>query len=196
MKIIIEVSARHIHIEKNHVERLFGKGHKLTPIKDLSQPGQFAAKETVTLSGPKGEMKNVRILGPERNQTQVEISETDCFKLGIKPAVRLSGDLLGTSGVVMKGPLGEVELKEGVIVAERHVHMSQKDADKIKVKNGDRVMVDIDGIRDLLYENIPVRVSEKFETRLHLDTDEANAAFIQSGDTGELIINQKKWTGK
>lgn len=194
MKIIIEVSARHTHLKRDHVEKLFGEEHQHTPIKDLSQPGQFAAKEAVTVVGPKGEIEGVRILGPEREETQVEVSETDCFKLGIKPVVRISGDIKGTPGATLKGPKGEVELSEGVIVAERHIHMSDKDAEKLGLKTGDRVMVDIDGVRDLLFENTVVRVSDEFETRLHLDTDEANAAFVKNGDEGTLIIDKKKWT--
>jgi len=196
MKITIEVSARHMHISKHDLEELFGPDYQLTPVKDLSQPGQFASKELVNLVGPKGNIDGVRILGPEREQTQIEISETDCFNLGIKPIVRLSGNLEGTSGVALEGPHGVTAIEEGVIVAERHIHMHTSDAKKLGLKNGDRVMVDIDGIRDLLFENIPLRVSDDYATRLHLDTDEANAAFVQNGDQGELIIDRKKWTDK
>lgn len=196
MKIHIEVSARHIHLSKTDVLRLFGENYQFQPIKDLSQPGQYAAKETVTLVGPKSKIEGVRILGPERDQTQVEISETDCFKLGVQPMVRLSGDLKGTPGIKIEGPAGSVELKEGVIVAERHIHMSTADAKALGLENGSRVMVDIDGIRDLLYENVPVRVSDKYFTRMHLDTDEGNAAYVQTGETGELIVDRKKWTEK
>jgi len=189
MKIPIEVSARHIHLSKPHAEILFGPDHKFKILKELSQPGQFACVETVKIVGPKGEIDNVRYLGPFRERTQVEISETDARKLGIDPPLRLSGDLEGSAGVKVIGPKGAVDLKEGVIIALRHIHMDTKTAEKLGLKNLDKVKVDINGIRDLIFENVTVRVRDDFKLSMHLDTDEANAAGIdEKNHFGELII--------
>ncbi len=188
MKIPIEISARHIHLSKPHAQVLFGAGHEFKVLKELSQPGQFAYVETVKLVGPKGEIDNVRYLGPFRARTQVEISETDARKLGIDPPFRRSGDLTGSAGVKIVGPKGEVDLKEGVIIALRHIHMDPITAEKLGVKDGDRVKVDVDGVRDLVFENVIVRVRDDFKLSMHLDTDEANAAGIdEENHFGELI---------
>ncbi len=189
MKIPIEVSARHIHLSKPHAEVLFGVGYEFKVLKELSQSGQFAYAETVKLVGPKGEIDNTRYLGPFRAQTQVEVSETGARKLGIDPPFRRSGDLAGSAGVKIVGPKGEVDLKEGVIIALRHIHMDPKTAEKLGLKNLDKVKVDVDGVRDLIFENVIVRVDPNFKLSMHLDTDEANAAGIdEENHWGKLII--------
>jgi putative phosphotransacetylase len=190
MIISIEISAHHVHLSKEDAEKLFGAGFELTKYKNLSQIGQFAANEEVKLVGPKGELKNVRILGPYRKETQVEVSETEARQLGITPPVRESGSLEGTPGVKIVGPKGEIDLKRGVISALRHIHLDPVTAKKLGVKNGDRVKVDTGGTRDLLFENVLVRIDESFRPNMHIDTDEANAAGIdQNNKTGEIIVN-------
>lgn len=189
MQVPIEISARHIHLSKPDLEILFGSGFELTKFRDLSQTGQFAANEIVKLVGLKGELDGVRILGPVRAQTQVEVSETEARHLGLTPPVRDSGNLDGTPGIKIVGPKGEVELKSGVILALRHIHIDPEIAAKIKVKNGDRVKVDTIGPRDLLFENVLVRVDPSFKLAMHIDTDEANAAGIDANNhLGKIII--------
>lgn len=189
MKIPIEISARHIHLSKPHAEVLFGVGHEFKILKELSQTGQFAHEETIRLVGPKGEIDKVRYLGPFREKTQVEISETGARKLGIDPPFRRSGDLKGSSGLKVVGPKGEIILEEGVIIALRHVHMNPDTAEKLGLKNLDKVNVDINGVRDLIFENVIVRVRDDFKLSMHLDTDEANAAGInEDNHYGELIL--------
>lgn len=172
----IEVSGRHLHLSRQDLDLLFGKDYALTIIKDLSQPGQFAANETVTLIGPKGILEKVRILGPVRKATQVEISLTDSYKLGVKPVIRESGDIENTPGAVIAGPNGVVKLDKGIIVAKRHIHMTPPDAEKYGVTDKQIVGTEIDGARKLIFYNVVVRVSKDFKLDLHLDTDEANAA--------------------
>lgn len=189
MKVPIEISARHIHLSKPDLEKLFGVGFELKKYKDLSQPGQFAAEETVKLVGPRGEVDNIRILGPCRKETQVEVSETEARQLGINPPVRDSGNLDGTPGAKIIGPKGEVILKQGVILALRHIHIDPETAAELKIKNYDRIKVDTSGMRDLLFENVLVRVSPDFRLTMHIDTDEANAAGIDGENhEGEIII--------
>lgn len=188
MKIPIEISARHIHLSKEDADILFGKNYEFKILKNLSQTGQFAYKEVVKLIGLKGEVDKVRYLGPFRDKTQVEISETDARKLGIDPPVRASGDLAGSAGLKIVGPVGEVEIKEGAIIALRHLHMDPETAKKFGVKDGGKVKVDINGIRDLIFEAVLVRVHPEFRLALHIDTDEANAAGIdEKNHFGELI---------
>lgn len=176
-KFIVETSARHLHVTKEDLETLFGKGAALTNKKDLSQPGQFACVERVDVVGPKNTLKNVTILGPERSATQVEVSATDARTLGLPAVVRESGDIAGTPGCKLVGPAGEVELKEGVIVAKRHIHMTPADAQAFGVSDKETVWVDIDTPdRKLSFGDVVVRVSDKFALAMHLDTDEANAA--------------------
>lgn len=182
----IEVSARHVHLSEADADTLFGKGYAFRTLKDLSQTGQFAAAETVKLKGPRNEITDVRYLGPFRKQTQVEISKTDARWLGISAPVRLSGNLTGSGNVDLIGPKGTVHLEEGVIIAERHVHAGTEDAERIGLRNSDLVSVDIEGIRDLLFESVPVRVHPSFRLAFHIDTDEANAAGVQMGDKGIL----------
>ncbi|KLO25066.1 MULTISPECIES: phosphate propanoyltransferase [unclassified Marinitoga] len=181
--IIVGVSNRHVHLSKEDLEVLFGEGYELHPIKDLKQPGQYAAEEVVTLVGPKGKIERVRVLGPVRKETQIEISQTDAFKLGVKPPVRDSGDLDGTPGIKIVGPKGEVETKKGLILAKRHIHMLPEDAEKYNVKDKDLVYVAIEkGDRKLIFGDVLIRVSPKYALEFHVDTDEANAALIKTGD--------------
>ena len=183
----IAVSARHIHLTRDAVEALFGPGATLTPLRPLSQPGQFACKETLTIVGPRRSIEGVRILGPERRDCQVEISRTDEFHLGIDAPVRSSGDVAGSPGVTLIGPAGSLTLTEGVICARRHIHMHPDDATRFAVHDGDVVDVAIDSEgRDLVFGDVQVRVSSKFQLEMHIDTDEANAAQLEPGVAGQL----------
>jgi putative phosphotransacetylase len=183
----VGVSNRHIHLSSEHLRQLFGDGYELNILKPLSQPGQFAAEETVTLSGPKAEISRVRILGPVRKQTQIEISRTDAYKLGIDPPVRDSGDLEGTPGLKVLGPKGEVVLERGVIIAGRHIHFHPDEAEEFGVKDGQKVSIRTFGERAVIFENVLVRVHPAYALDCHLDTDEANAAGLQNGDHVQLI---------
>ncbi len=187
-KVPVGISNRHVHLSQGDLEKLFGQGHQLTNIKDLSQPGQFAADETVTLVGPKGVIQRVRVLGPVRSKTQVEISRTDAFALGVRPPVRDSGDLNDSAGLVtIVGPKGAVTLSEGVILAKRHIHMTPADAEAFGVKDKDIVKVRCGGDRGLIFDQVLVRVREDFALDCHLDTDEANAAMLNNGDEVEVL---------
>ncbi|MFH0988154.1 MAG: phosphate propanoyltransferase [Parcubacteria group bacterium] len=189
MKIKIEVSARHVHLTQQDLDQLFGAGYKLTGAKDLSQPGQFAAVETVTLVGPKRQLENVRLMGPCRHHSQVEVAKSDCFFLGSMAPIRLSGKIIGSGAIKIVGPKGEMELKEGLIVAKRHIHLNPDQAQHFGVKNGDDVKVSIDGQRGLVFDEVECRVNEEFDQFMHVDTDEANAAGIdKDGGDGEVIV--------
>ena len=192
IKVPIEVSARHTHLSKSDWIKLFGKKSNPCIMKILSQPGQYADMQTIMLKGPKGEIDDVRVLGPCRDTTQVEISGTDAYKLGIKAMVKLSGDHSGTPGITLIGPKGKAKLDKGLIIAERHLHISSRRAKDIGLKDGDKVKIDVAGVRDLVFENVPVRVSPKYRTAFHIDTDEANAAWVQTGDKGILIKPRKR----
>ncbi|QVK19486.1 phosphate propanoyltransferase [Mycoplasmatota bacterium] len=183
----IAMSNRHIHLSSSDLNNLFGEGYELTKFKDLSQPGQFASNEKVEIVGPKGSFKGVRVLGPVRKNTQIEISKTDSFALGIYPPVRDSGDIVGTPGAKIIGPKGEVEITEGVIVASRHIHMHTDDAKEFGVKDKDRVQIKVDGERSLLFDNVLVRVRDDFALEMHVDIDEGNAAGVKNGQLVELI---------
>jgi putative phosphotransacetylase len=180
--VIANVSNRHMHLRQEDLEILFGRGYKLTKVKDLMQPGEFASKEIVVIKGPKNEIKNVRILGPIRKATQVEISKTDSFVLGVAAPVRASGDIKNSAPIVIVGLNGTVELKEGCIVAKRHVHMTLKDAEFFQIKDGENLRVKIDNERGLVFDNVVARVKETMLLEFHVDTDEANAAGIKNGD--------------
>ena len=185
----VGVSNRHIHLTREDCDTLFGKGYELTPIKDLSQPGQFACKEQLTLIGPSlRAIEGVRVLGPLRKASQVEISRTDSFTLKVKPPVRESGKLEGSAPITIVGPKGLVQLKEGCILANRHIHMSPADGAKYGISDGDYVSVETkgDGKRTLLYD-VQIRVSDKFCLEMHLDTDDANACGIGNGAKVKLI---------
>lgn len=182
-KVIVETSARHIHLTDADIEVLFGKGKTLTVRNMLSQPGQFASFERVDIVGPKNTLKNVMILGPARKATQVEVSLTDTRTLGVNAPVRESGDVKDSTPIKLVGPAGEVELKEGVIVAQRHVHLTPEDAEKWDIKNGEIVMLQVNTDRGLIFDNVVARVNPNYATAVHLDTDEANAA----GCSGEVF---------
>lgn len=188
-EIPVAVSARHVHLSPEHVEALFGKGYTLTKKSDLSQPGQFAADETVTIAGPKGSLERVRVLGPSRNLTQAEISWTDAVKIGVRPPLRTSGDIKGSAPLTMIGPSGSLALSEGLIIAQAHIHMCPADAKQLNVQNGDFVQVKINGERPLSIDKVMIRVSERFRLEMHIDTDEANAGLITSGSFG-IIVNE------
>lgn len=185
-KIPIGVSNRHVHLCKKDLETLFGEGYELTKKSDLKQPGQFASNELVTIRGSKGEFENVRILGPIRNKTQVEISLTDSFRLGVKAPIKESGKLEGTPGLEIIGPKGKINVDEGTIVALRHIHMTPKDARLMNVKDGDFVDVEIFGQRRAIMSKVLVRVSDSYRLEMHLDTDEANSVSIKNGDFAVL----------
>ena len=186
-KVKIEVSSRHIHISQNELEKLFGKNYKLKVKRKLSQPGQFAAKETVTLKNGKREIDDVRIIGPVRNKTQIEISKTDSFALKLAPPVRASGNLKKSAGVTLIGPKGRIKLQEGVIIAARHIHISKIEADKLGLKNNQNVSVKVVGKRGLIFQNVKIRINDNFVFRMHIDTDEANSAEIENNKSGELL---------
>nr|WP_323985069.1 phosphate propanoyltransferase [Fusibacter ferrireducens] len=183
----VGVSNRHVHLSQSDFEVLFGKGKSLTFMKALKQPGQYASQETVVLKGPKGELRNVRILGPFRRETQVELSIADSFVLGIKIEVRESGKIEGSAGVSIIGPCGETTIDKGVIAAFRHIHMPQAYADQQNYVDGQIVHVASEGIRSMLFKNVMVRVSDQYELELHLDVEEANAAGIKNGDYLKII---------
>ena len=182
----VGVSNRHIHVSAEHLATLFGQGYSLTKDKDLKQVGEYAAKETVTLIGPKGIVSKVRILGPVRNFTQIEISRTDGFSLGITPPVRDSGKIENSAGIIIVGPKGAVTLQEGVICAARHIHMQAADAQRLGVADGERVTVKIPGLRGGTFANVLIRVHPNFRLEFHIDTDEANGAELKTGDIVNL----------
>lgn len=184
----VGVSNRHIHLTAADVETLFGKGYELTPLKDLSQPGQFACKETLTIVGPSlRPIENVRVLGPVRKASQVEISRTDSFTLKVKPPVRESGDIAGSAPITIIGPKGVVTLKEGCIIANRHIHMSIEDGVKFGLKDGDYVDVEAGGERRTKFYDVQIRVHKDFRLEMHIDTDDANAAGIGNGAKVKIV---------
>ncbi len=184
---VVETSARHIHLSQADLDCLFGEtNYQLHSKKDLSQPGQFACEERVTVVGPKGELK-VTILGPVRPDSQVELSLTDARSIGVVAPIRESGDVKGTGACKLVGPAGEVELKEGVIAAKRHIHMTPADAETFGVQDKEIVKVKIDGARPLIFDDVVVRVSPKFALAMHIDTDEANAAGASGTIYGEIV---------
>lgn len=183
----IGISNRHIHLSQADLDALFGTGYQLTPIKDLSQPGQFACKETVTICGPKGAIEKVRVLGPVRSKTQIEILAGDGFKLGVKAPARLSGDLAGTPGITIVGPKGSVQTGEGLIVAQRHIHMTPQDAAAYGVSDGQIVKIEIEGPRGGVYSNVAIRATDTSALECHLDTEEANAMDINSSTKLNIV---------
>ena len=181
----LEASGRHVHVTKEQALALFGRS--LTPKRELSQPGQFLANERVTVAGPKGEFSNVAVLGPERPAAQVEVSLTDGRHLGITPPVRLSGDVANTPGAVLIGPKGKVELQQGVVAAQRHIHMNTRDAEKMGIRDKQVVRLQTLTSRPVVFENVAVRVHNDFATTVHLDYDEANACGFAPGDLGRIL---------
>jgi len=187
-KVLVETSARHLHVTKEHFEILFGAGAELTPKKDLSQPGQFACAERVTVVGPKKELAGVSILGPFRKDTQIELSASDARSIGIKAPVRQSGEIAGSGACKLVGPCGEVELNEGVIVAKRHIHMTKADAAEMGIVDNQIVDVKIESAdRSLVFGDVVVRVSDSYALAMHIDTDESNAAGCAGEVYGEII---------
>lgn len=187
-KILVETSARHVHLTEKDIETLFGEGAKLTLKKDLSQPGQFACEERVTIVGPKKSISNVIILGPARSATQVEVSLTDARTLGISAPVRESGDISGSGACKIVGPAGEIEIECGVIAAKRHIHLTPSDADEIGVSDKQIVSVKISSQdRSLIFNDVVVRVNKNFAAAMHIDTDESNAACAFGECYGEIV---------
>ena len=183
----IGLSNKHIHVSQADLETLFGKGYQLTPMKDLSQPGQYAAEEKIDVVGPKGTLKGIRILGPVRPETQLEVSVGDGFCLGIKAPLRNSGDIADTPGVKLIGPAGEVEIAKGAIVAARHIHMSTEEGATYGLKDKDVVCVKLDGPRGLTFDNVLVRVHPDFKLDMHLDVEEGNAAGAKNGQIATIL---------
>ncbi len=186
-KFIVETSARHVHLSEHDIEVLFGKGATLTHKKDLSQPGQFACEERVTVVGPKRELTGVIVLGPARKETQVELSLTDARTIGVSAPVRESGDLAGSAPCKIVGPCGEVEIPCGVIAAKRHIHMTPEDAERFGVSDKEIVKVRIESERALIFDDVVVRVSPSYALAMHIDTDESNAACAFGACTGEIV---------
>ena len=189
-KIIVETSARHVHVTDEDLKVLLGEGKELTVRNMLSQPGQFASYERVNLIGPKSSINNVLILGPTRSKTQVEISLTDARKLGVTALIRESGDVAGTEGIKIVGPAGELDITEGVIAAKRHLHLDTATAEEMGLQDKEIVSVKVEGERGLTFDEVVVRVSDKFSPAVHLDTDEANAAGLSGEVYGEIIKHQ------
>ena len=188
----IGISNRHIHLSREHIDILFGTGYQLTPLKELSQPGQYACKEVLTIVGPSlRPIENVRVLGPERTDSQVEISRTDSYTLKVKPPVRESGKIAGSASISIIGPKGIVTLKEGCIIANRHIHMSTEDGKRFGVTDNSYVTVDACSERRTRFYDVQVRVSDKFRLEMHLDTDDANAAALKNGDKVKIVNIQK-----
>ena len=182
----VAISARHVHLSKDHFEKLFGQGKKMAMWRELSQPGQFACEETVEVSGPKGSIKKLRVLGPPRSETQVEVSVSDSFTLGIKPEIRMSGNIAGTPGCTITGPAGKITIDRGVIAAARHVHLSPEQAALYGIKDGDVVSIKTPPPREGVLGNIIARVAKDFNLEVHLDTDEANGSGILCGTILEV----------
>lgn len=183
----VGLSNRHVHLSQEDVEKLFGKGYELTVFKELAQPGQYACHEKVDVIGPKGTIKGVRVLGPARTTTQLEISFADGFTLGVKPPVRNSGDLAGSPSVKLAGPEGEAEISEGCIAAARHIHMHTTDGEKFGIEDKDIVKVKVGGERGLVFENVLARVHPSYALEFHIDLEEGNAAGLRNGDQVEII---------
>jgi putative phosphotransacetylase len=186
----LAVSARHCHVSQTDLEALFGKGYTLTKKSDLSQPGQFAANETITIAGPRGSLKKVRILGPARHMTQVEVSRTDSIKLGVTPPLRESGDIKGSAPITLIGPKGSLYKKEGLIIAQAHIHMTPEDAKGFGVKNGEYVEIKVSGERPVTFGKVLIRVSSRYKLEMHIDTDEANASLLSGKQAGKLVKNE------
>ena len=185
--ILVEASGRHVHLSKDAVEVLFGKGYKLTKKRELSQPGQYLCEEKVTLIGPKGTIHNVSVLGPEREETQVELSKTDAVAIGAKAPVKMSGDIEKSGSVVLSSGNTVLKLDKGVIAAKRHIHITPEDAKKYNVSNNEEVNIKVIGERGVIFTNVAVRVSDKFNTVVHLDYDEANACGFTKGMKAVIV---------
>ncbi|MCH1624021.1 phosphate propanoyltransferase [Fredinandcohnia quinoae] len=186
IQIPVGVSNRHVHLSNEHAAILFGANERLVEERPLSQPGQFASKQRVTLVGPNGVIENVRVLGPERERTQIEISRTDGFSLGIHPPVRLSGSIEGTPGITLVGTAGSVTVKEGLIIAKNHVHMSSKNSKNLNIKHGDSIVL-LSKMRNIIFSDVIVRVKDSYQLDFHIDLDEANASGLSTNDHVVMI---------
>ncbi len=186
----VEVSARHVHLNERSMEVLFGPDAKLTPKRDLSQIGQYLSEERVNLIGPKGRKDKIAVLGPLRKDTQVELSKSDCISLGVSAPVRQSGDTKDSGAITIEGPRGSLEIKEGVIIAQNHVHMTPKSAKLLELHDNQHVKVAVFSERPIIFGDVVIRVSEKFRTRMHIDFDEANAAMISGFTLGRIISHE------
>ncbi|WP_407691432.1 phosphate propanoyltransferase [Robertmurraya mangrovi] len=184
----VSISARHIHLSQEHIDILFGQGHQLTKFKDISQPGQFACNEKVTLQGPKGTIENVRVLAPIRPKTQVEVARTDARKLGVNPPVRESGNVAGSAPITLIGPEGVVELQEGCIIADRHIHMTPEDARSFGVVDKQKVSVLVEGEKAGVMGKVTIRVRPNYALDMHIDTDDANAFGLNGTEQLKLIL--------
>lgn len=187
--VMVEASGRHVHLSQSDLDALFGSGYQLTPVKDLSQPGQYACAERVTITGPKGSLQNVVILGPTRPESQVEISLTDGLVLGVKAPVRLSGDIDNTPGITITNPKNgkSITINKGLIVAKRHIHISPEDAERFGVSNGQTIKIKVFGDRPVIFEDLDVRVNKNFKTAVHIDYDEANACGYTKNSMGLIL---------
>jgi len=188
-KMKIEVSARHLHLKKSDFEKLFGVDAELTVMKKLSQPGMFAANETVSIKNENFQVDSLRIVGPLRDYTQIELSKTEARKFKIDPPLRRSGDIKNTPEMIIIGPEGEVKVNDGVIIAKRHIHMTSEDAKKINIKDGNLLKVKIKRERGLIFENVVARVDGNFLLAMHIDTDEGNAGGVEGFEMGEILLN-------
>jgi propanediol utilization protein len=185
--VLVEASGRHVHLSKECVEKLFGEGYELTKKRELSQPGEYLCEEKVTLIGPKGVIQNVSVLGPTRSFTQVELSKTDAIVLGINAPVRISGDIKGSAPIIIATSKSAVKLEEGAIIAKRHIHVTLEDAERLGIKNKDSIRIEVPGDRGLIFDNVVVRISNKFKTVIHIDYDEANACGFYKGMRAKII---------
>lgn len=183
----VGISNRHIHLSQTDLDTLFGAGYQLTKIKDLSQPRQYVCKETLTIGGPKGAIEKVRILGPVRSESQVEILQGDCFKLGITAPVRMSGDLQRTPGVTLIGPQGGIFLSQGLMIAQRHIHMTLEEANRFGVTDGEQVAIQVGGARGGTYSNVAIRANNTSAFECHIDTEEANAMNLTSNSRIKIV---------
>lgn len=186
-KVTVEASGRHIHLSRESIDILFGNGYKLTRAKKLSQPGQYSCNERVSLTGPKGTIVNVIVLGPERSQTQVEISKTDALILGVKPPIRQSGNLEGSAGITITTEKASLTINEGLIIVKRHIHLTPDDANLFKVCDKEIVKAKVSGERPLIFDDVVIRVGEQYSTAMHIDYDEANACGYIKGTTAKII---------
>lgn len=186
----VGISNRHIHLSQKHVNILFGEGYELTKLKDLSQLGQYACKETITICGPRGAIERVRVLGPIRSKTQVELSIGDCIKTGVAPNIRLSGNLNATSGITLIGPKGSVQIEDGVIVAQRHIHMAPKHAKYFGVVDGELVSIEAFGLRGGILNNVSIRVNDTYSLECHLDIEEANSMGLNSNSKIKIVKHE------
>lgn len=191
-KVILGISARHIHLSQSDLEKLFGADAVLHPVKNLGQPGQFASEERVDIFSPKGEIRGLRILGPVRKQTQIELAPADARKMGLTLPIRDSGDLAGTPGITIVGPKGKVVIPEGVIIASRHIHLDPATATELQLQDKALVSVRVAGKRSVVFEDVLIRVRDDFAPEMHIDTDEGNACLAETGDMVDVLFATDK----